>query len=190
MALLDWCAIERLDPPLKKKWMLWKSGSTCLLWRRFEPLLGVVTVVASQIWWCSLTFCAFRYIEENYSKIRDVERELASLSMEMKLTAGPKKAGEWVSCVLTAGGAIVLPSMCFLFCAFAASLFFSLMRTVLPAFVHLLSTWTSEKEDWSVDWENSSCEAEGRRNAQGLLLFSYYLWPCSYQFLGLPSWCF
>ncbi|KAI6672272.1 hypothetical protein NL676_000178 [Syzygium grande] len=33
-----------------------------------------------------------KYIEENYSKIRDVERELASLSMEMKLTAGPKKA--------------------------------------------------------------------------------------------------
>ena len=36
---------------------------------------------------------AFRYIEENYSKIRDVERELANLTMEMKLTAGPKKAG-------------------------------------------------------------------------------------------------
>lgn len=34
-----------------------------------------------------------RYIEENYSKIRDVERELASLTMEMKLTSGPKKAG-------------------------------------------------------------------------------------------------
>ncbi|KAL9682707.1 hypothetical protein QQ045_014513 [Rhodiola kirilowii] len=33
-----------------------------------------------------------KYIEENYSKIRDVERELAHLSMEMKLTAGPKKA--------------------------------------------------------------------------------------------------
>lgn len=36
---------------------------------------------------------ACRYIEENYSKIRDVERELANLTMEMKLTAGPKKAG-------------------------------------------------------------------------------------------------
>ncbi|KAK7270529.1 hypothetical protein RIF29_23741 [Crotalaria pallida] len=33
-----------------------------------------------------------KYIQENYSKIRDVERELASLTMEMKLTAGPKKA--------------------------------------------------------------------------------------------------
>ncbi|KAI4363633.1 hypothetical protein MLD38_019825 [Melastoma candidum] len=33
-----------------------------------------------------------KYIQENYSKIRDVEKELASLSMEMKLTAGPKKA--------------------------------------------------------------------------------------------------
>ncbi|CAA0830776.1 Unknown protein [Striga hermonthica] len=33
-----------------------------------------------------------KYIDENYSKIRDVERELANLSLEMKLTAGPKKA--------------------------------------------------------------------------------------------------
>ncbi|KAL3652350.1 aci13 [Castilleja foliolosa] len=33
-----------------------------------------------------------KYIQENYTKIRDVERELANLSMEMKLTAGPKKA--------------------------------------------------------------------------------------------------
>ncbi|KAI4320044.1 hypothetical protein MLD38_033566 [Melastoma candidum] len=33
-----------------------------------------------------------KYIEEHYSKILDVERELANLSMEMKLTAGPKKA--------------------------------------------------------------------------------------------------
>ncbi|KDO60161.1 hypothetical protein CISIN_1g025205mg [Citrus sinensis] len=33
-----------------------------------------------------------KFIEENYSKIRDVERELANLTMEMKLTAGPKKA--------------------------------------------------------------------------------------------------
>ncbi|XP_059315082.1 uncharacterized protein LOC132065622 isoform X1 [Lycium ferocissimum] len=33
-----------------------------------------------------------KYIDENYSKIRDVEKEFANLSMEMKLTAGPKKA--------------------------------------------------------------------------------------------------
>ncbi|XP_065870621.1 uncharacterized protein [Euphorbia lathyris] len=33
-----------------------------------------------------------KYIDENYTKIRDVERELASLNMEMKLTSGPKKA--------------------------------------------------------------------------------------------------
>ncbi|KAL3325301.1 hypothetical protein AABB24_039077 [Solanum stoloniferum] len=33
-----------------------------------------------------------KYIAENYSKIRDVEKEFANLSMEMKLTAGPKKA--------------------------------------------------------------------------------------------------
>ncbi|KAK4436339.1 hypothetical protein Salat_0797600 [Sesamum alatum] len=33
-----------------------------------------------------------KYINENYSKIRDVERELANLAMEMKLTSGPKKA--------------------------------------------------------------------------------------------------
>ncbi|CAN1265061.1 hypothetical protein LINPERPRIM_LOCUS12138 [Linum perenne] len=34
-----------------------------------------------------------KYIQENKSKIRDVERELATLSMDLKLTAGPKKAG-------------------------------------------------------------------------------------------------
>ncbi|KAL8141494.1 hypothetical protein V2J09_014526 [Rumex salicifolius] len=33
-----------------------------------------------------------KYIEENYSKIRDVERELAGLSLELKLTAGSKNA--------------------------------------------------------------------------------------------------
>jgi hypothetical protein len=34
-----------------------------------------------------------KYIQDNYSKIQNVERELASLAMEVKLTAGPKKAG-------------------------------------------------------------------------------------------------
>ncbi|KAK7314942.1 hypothetical protein VNO77_33474 [Canavalia gladiata] len=33
-----------------------------------------------------------KYIEENYSKIRGVERELANLGLEMKLTSGSKKA--------------------------------------------------------------------------------------------------
>ncbi|KAJ4955622.1 hypothetical protein NE237_012405 [Protea cynaroides] len=33
-----------------------------------------------------------KYIQENYTKIRDVERELANLNLELKLTAGPKKA--------------------------------------------------------------------------------------------------
>ncbi|XP_052186608.1 uncharacterized protein LOC127797608 [Diospyros lotus] len=33
-----------------------------------------------------------KYIEENYTKIRDVERELSNLTLEVKLTAGPKKA--------------------------------------------------------------------------------------------------
>ncbi|GAB2265294.1 hypothetical protein Dimus_000360 [Dionaea muscipula] len=33
-----------------------------------------------------------KYIEENYSKIRDVEKELANLSLELKLTAGSKNA--------------------------------------------------------------------------------------------------
>ncbi|EOA13892.1 hypothetical protein CARUB_v10027001mg [Capsella rubella] len=33
-----------------------------------------------------------KYIEENYTKIRDVEKEFGNLTMEMKLTAGPKKA--------------------------------------------------------------------------------------------------
>lgn len=44
----------------------------------------------------------FRYIEENYSKIRDVERELSNLTMEMKLTAGPKKAGFYILSLLCA----------------------------------------------------------------------------------------
>jgi hypothetical protein len=34
-----------------------------------------------------------RYIQENYSKIRDVEKELENLTLEVKLTSGPKKAG-------------------------------------------------------------------------------------------------
>lgn len=33
-----------------------------------------------------------KYIQDNYSKIRNVEREFASLAFEIKLTAGPKKA--------------------------------------------------------------------------------------------------
>ncbi|KAJ7520153.1 hypothetical protein O6H91_20G069400 [Diphasiastrum complanatum] len=33
-----------------------------------------------------------RYIEDNYSKIRNVERELAELAWQVKLTAGPKKS--------------------------------------------------------------------------------------------------
>ncbi|GLJ36001.1 hypothetical protein SUGI_0722090 [Cryptomeria japonica] len=33
-----------------------------------------------------------KYIQENYSKIRDVEREFEKLTLELKLTAGPKKA--------------------------------------------------------------------------------------------------
>ncbi|XP_021730179.1 uncharacterized protein LOC110697140 [Chenopodium quinoa] len=33
-----------------------------------------------------------KYIEENYSKIRDVEREFANLNLELKLTAGSKHA--------------------------------------------------------------------------------------------------
>ncbi|KOM54923.1 hypothetical protein LR48_Vigan10g081500 [Vigna angularis] len=38
-----------------------------------------------------------KYIEENYSKIRDVERELANLGLEMKLTSGPKKADRGIN---------------------------------------------------------------------------------------------
>ncbi|ONK72690.1 uncharacterized protein A4U43_C04F22070, partial [Asparagus officinalis] len=33
-----------------------------------------------------------RYIQQNYTKIREVERELENLNLELKLTAGPKKA--------------------------------------------------------------------------------------------------
>ncbi|KAG6548420.1 hypothetical protein Mapa_009907 [Marchantia paleacea] len=32
-----------------------------------------------------------KYIQDNYSKIRNVEKELATLALEVKLTAGPKK---------------------------------------------------------------------------------------------------
>ncbi|CAM6127965.1 unnamed protein product [Calypogeia fissa] len=32
-----------------------------------------------------------QYIQDNYSKIRNVEKELATLALEVKLTAGPKK---------------------------------------------------------------------------------------------------
>lgn len=35
----------------------------------------------------------YRYIQDNYSKIRNVEKELATLALEVKLTAGPKKHG-------------------------------------------------------------------------------------------------
>lgn len=56
----------------------------------------------------------FRYIEENYSKIRDVEREFASLSMEMKLTAGPKKSG----CYNISASSIMLQ-----FCGILSSLY-------------------------------------------------------------------
>eukprot|EP00249_Psilotum_nudum_P022128 c28388_g2_i1 orf=347-916(-) len=33
-----------------------------------------------------------KYIQDNYSKIQNVERELSSLALEVKLTAGPRKA--------------------------------------------------------------------------------------------------
>ncbi|XP_038974606.1 uncharacterized protein LOC103702798 isoform X2 [Phoenix dactylifera] len=39
-----------------------------------------------------MSFFRITYIQENYSKIRDVERELENLTLELKLTAGPKKA--------------------------------------------------------------------------------------------------
>lgn len=60
----------------------------------------------------------FRYIEENYSKIRNVERELANLTMEMKLTAGPKKAG-WCTIVLFSSS-----HLCVFLADFSSSYFF------------------------------------------------------------------
>ncbi|CAJ1977119.1 unnamed protein product [Sphenostylis stenocarpa] len=50
-----------------------------------EKVLSVAIIEAEQLQ-------LQKYIQENYSKIREVERELANLSLEMKLTAGPKKA--------------------------------------------------------------------------------------------------
>jgi hypothetical protein len=41
-----------------------------------------------------------RYIQENYSKIRDVEKDLENLNLEVKLTAGPKKAGKHIADIL------------------------------------------------------------------------------------------
>lgn len=64
----------------------------CLLHQTFFPhqmeFLSFICIIIF-----SLLLYRSRYIEENYSKIRDVEKEFANLSMEMKLTAGPKKAG-------------------------------------------------------------------------------------------------
>lgn len=62
-------------------------------WKSRRPLVGdlAATVAAEEFpGRCSLP--SPRYIQENYSKIRDVEKELESLTLEMKLTAGPKKA--------------------------------------------------------------------------------------------------
>lgn len=76
----------------------------------------------------------FRYIEENYSKIRDVERELTGLTMEMKLTAGPKKAGWCIICFLFLTLAMVLH-----FCHFVclSITFFSFTSWHLVALEHM-----------------------------------------------------
>ena len=50
-----------------------------------------------------------RYIQENYSKIRDVEKELENLNLEVKLTAGPKKAGKLTFLLKNTDGLAFVP---------------------------------------------------------------------------------
>ena len=71
---------------------IWQNGESEAFIRGTESILQSLEVLL----WHSYSFCN-RYIEENYSKIRNVERELASLAFEVKLTAGPKKAGDGFS---------------------------------------------------------------------------------------------
>lgn len=77
---------------LKKK-KTGKSRGTGKMRERTAVQVFVLTVN------CICGIC--RYIEDNYSKIRNVERELASLAFEIKLTAGPKKAGWSSMCFLS-----------------------------------------------------------------------------------------
>lgn len=109
-----------------------------------------------------------RYIQENYSKIRDVERELANLTMEMKLTSGPKKAGSWVM----HQSPLEICDIC-------------LCIRWYTVFLYMFSTWTHEKENWDFNGENSCCKDQGRRSTKGLLsyishiiLSKFYYAPC------------
>jgi len=72
--------------------MVWLMGNFFIYYQFWLHTLCRQTSNWTQSSW-HLVIIIFRYIQENYSKIRDVERELANLSLEMKLTAGPKKAG-------------------------------------------------------------------------------------------------
>lgn len=74
--------------------MISNSGNVNVYLRKTEISMKNLNVVVSFIGkMMKLVSCCCRYIEENYTKIRDVEREFGNLTMELKLTAGPKKAG-------------------------------------------------------------------------------------------------
>ncbi|KAI3704903.1 hypothetical protein L1987_75132 [Smallanthus sonchifolius] len=77
--------------------MIWSASSMDLLtaiWRRSTICVHEPKTVhgSNRIVVCEIRATSTIYIEENYSKIRDVERELSNLTMEMKLTSEPKKA--------------------------------------------------------------------------------------------------
>lgn len=145
-------------------------GNTCiqLPFRLREKAYGNFTILCldfllnTHLNWKLNFRIPFRYIEENYSKIRDVERELANLSMEMKLTAGPKRAG-----------------CCnFFLWWFMTGWVFFLMHIsewffpLLSCMTHTSSTRALEKENRGINWKSSCCKAERRTGSKGLLLWT------------------
>jgi hypothetical protein len=95
-----------------------------------------------------------RDIEENYSKIRDVEIKLANLTL--------KQVGMRQCCSFS-----VLDLVFYWHCWW----FLCMMGVWIG-----LSAWTYEEEDTDVDGENSCCEVEGGRSSEGLSLFVVKTW--------------
>lgn len=91
----------------------------------------------------------FRYIQENYTKICDVERERANLSMQMKLTAGPKKSG-----------------CCLIFVSYSHSavwwvfFFFMYIKSWLIVFFLTFCVWYIFLSSWSFEEENRDVNGE------------------------------
>lgn len=89
-------------------------------------------------------FC--RYIQDNYSKIQNVEKELSSLALEVKLTAGPKKAGTSLALLIVCIVVRLIPSY------------------ILMA---ICSSWASSEINWGLDREDQSSKSEGRAGQKG-----------------------